>query len=377
MKLAKYGMGLFTSLILTLGVSYQVKAHEGSHIPAEAITGDLTEEKKDELIELYLKGLPELPITEADINSMGQQLQHRLSVKDDSMLPNVFILPEDIKLPPTIPGEWVAAPGGDAFQFNIVGSPLSTLDQPITNAISTSEYDTPFTAGIAFIPPKTGGPLPHVHWWEDEWYWVLKGNLDWYVGDNMYYAGAIPGVNAPLEDHFHHVQLGTGELVYSHENHLHAYQNNTDETSILIHFWRRLDQTDGGIEQFFLDKEIGRLVESPSAALPPNGVIDLEWAAKWIKKFPEYGATSSAFFNEYLTENALVEGLDPQKLKDNNAEELVALLRQIPQFRQTPQTRAVPEPSVTFGLLAFGGLFAISTLKRKNKCIRLGIVNLN
>ncbi len=267
-------------------------------------------------------------------------------------------------------------PTGDAFQFNVVSVPLSKIDLPITNAISSSEYATPFTATVAFIPPG-GGPTPHVHWWEDEWWWVLKGKLDWYIGDNVYDIGEIPGVNAPLEDNFSRVQLSTGELSYSNDKRLHGYRNNTDETSILIHFWRRLENTDGGIEQFFLDDEIGKLVESPSDALLPNNFFDLERLAKWQEKFPEYRATISSSFDEYLTKNALVEGLDPQKLKDNKAEELIALLRQIPQFRQTPQTRAVPEPSVTFGLFAFGGLFAISTLKRKNKRIRLGIVNLN
>lgn len=367
MKLAKFGMSLSTSLLLTLGVSYQVKAHDqDSRIPAKTITKDLTEENKDELVEQFLKGLPELPITEADINSIGQQFENRLSVEDDSMRPNVFVLPEDIKLPPTVAGEWDAFPTGDAFQFNIVASPLSEINLPIKNAISTSKYDTPFTSSVAVIPPAAG-PTPHVHWWEDEWYWVLKGKLDWYVGDNVYDTGAVPGVNAPLEDNFSHVELETGELVYSHDKRLHAYQNNTDETAILIHVWRRLENTDGGIEQFFLDDEIGKLVESPSDALPPNNVIDVERLLKWQEKFPEYGATISSSFDEYITDDAVVEGLAPQILKDNNAEELVALLRQVPELRQTPQIQSVPEPSATVGLLACSGLFAISILKRKNK----------
>ncbi len=378
MKLAKFVTGLSTSLLLTLGVSYQVKAHGADpHTPAGTITGNLTQEQKDKLIDQFLDGLPELPITEADRNLIGQQFSNRLSVEDDSMRPNVFILPEELKLPATIPGEWVAAPGGDAFQFNIIASPVSTLDQQITNTISTSQYNTPFTAGIAFIPPGTGGPPPHIHWWEDEWYWVLKGQLDWYVGSNMYGMEDIPGVNAPLEDQFSRVQLSTGELVYSHEKRLHAYQNNTNETSILIHFWRRLENTDGGIEQHFLDDEIGRLVENPSAALPPGGIIDIEWAKKWSEKFPQYGGRASNFFGEYLAEDAVVEGLDPQILKNNNVEELVALLRQVPELREIPQPQPVPEPSETFGFLAFSGFLAISILKRKNKRVHAGLVNLN
>jgi mannose-6-phosphate isomerase-like protein (cupin superfamily) len=371
MKSAKYSMGLLASLLLSLGVSYQVKAHEQNpHTPAETTTVDLTEKQKDKLVEQFLNGLP---IPEADQNLMDQQFRDRLGVKDDSKLPNTFVLPEDIKLPSTIPGEWVASAIGDSFQFIITAVPDSKLDQKITNTISTSEYDTPFTAAVTFVPPG-GGPPPHHHWWEDEWFWVVQGNLDWYVGERMYEEAAVPGVDAPLENKFHRVQLGTGDLVYSHDKHLHAYNNNTDETTVLIHFWRRLRQTDGGIEQFFLDDELGRLVESPTAALPPNGVIDLELAARFLRKFPEYGGTISSSFDQYLTEDALVEGLEPSILKDNKAEELVVLLRQVPELRQT---KSVPEPPATFGFLSFGGLLAITTFKRRNKRIRSGLVNLN
>lgn len=362
MKLAKFGMSLSISLLTSLGVSYQVKAH-GIHLGLHpnVPAGYITEEKKDELVEQYFRGLPEIPITGAEINLMRQQLQDRLSVENDSTLPNVFILPEELKIPDTTPGEWVASLGGNAFQFNIIGSPVSTLDQPITNTISTSQYDTPFSAAVAFIPPGTGAP-PHLHWWEDEWYWVLKGNVDWFRGSNNYQAGDTPGVNAALEDQINTVQLGTGELVYSPDNILHGYQNNTDETAVLIHFWRRLENTDGGFEQFFLDDELGRLVESPSAAIPPNNEIDLEWAAKWGEKFPEYGGISTNFLPNYLTTDAMFVPLDPQILKDNNEQELVTLLRQVPEL---VQTQPVPEAPATPGILAFAGLLTILTLKRK------------
>jgi hypothetical protein len=61
-------------------------------------------------------------------------------------------------------------------------------------------------------------------------------------------------------------------------------------------------------------------------------------------------------------------------LKDNKAEELVALLRQVTELKQT---KSVAEPSATFGFLALGGSLAITTLKRKNKRIRSGLVSLN
>ena len=61
-------------------------------------------------------------------------------------------------------------------------------------------------------------------------------------------------------------------------------------------------------------------------------------------------------------------------MKDNKAEELVALLRQITELKQA---KSVAEPSATFGFLPLGGSLAITTLKRKNKRIRSGIVSLN
>ncbi|NEO18528.1 cupin domain-containing protein [Moorena sp. SIO4A5] len=366
MKLANFAMGLSTTLVLTVGVSYQVKAHGGGGLHTHTQAEVLTEETTDELVEQYLQGLPELPITEADINAITQQLEDRLSVEDDSTLPNVFILPEDLKIPDTILGEWVASLGGNAFQFNIIGSEVSSLDQPITNTISTSEFDTPFSAGVAFVPPGTGAPA-HVHWWEDEWYWVLKGNIDWFLGNNEYEDGDIPGVNAPLEEQINTVNIGTGELVYSPDNRLHGYQNNTDETAILIHFWRRLTNTDGGFEQFFLEDELGRLVETPSAAIPPNNEIDLEyleWAQQWTDRFPEFGGVSNNILDEYLREDAIFEPLDPQILKDNNAKDLVALFRQVPELRQN---KSIPEASGTSGILALGALLSMLTLKRKIK----------
>lgn len=368
MKTAKFKLCLFTLFLLSLGLESKVQAHiESAPIPDELITEDLTNEEKDELIEQYLDGLPELPVTGADIDDIGQQLRNRLNVSDDENLPSVFILPEDIELPPTLPGEWDSFPAGEVNQFNIVTVPFDEIDLPITNAINSSEYGSPFTYSPAFVPPGAG-PEPHVHWWDEEWFWVVDGMLDIYLGENVYDTGEIPGVNAPLEENYHHVQVESGEMVFSRAKQLHSFKNNQDEFAILLSFWNRVEETDGGIEQFFLNDEIGQLIDNPFD-LPENNGNDPARIARWNELFPEFGVTISSEFDEYLAEDAVVEGLDPEILQDNRSEELVGLLRQIPQL-QAEEEVTVPEPSIPSGIFVFGSLLTFSIFRKtKKKCL--------
>jgi uncharacterized RmlC-like cupin family protein len=110
-----------------------------------------------------------------------------------------------------------------------------------------------------------GGPPPHVHTREDEFFYVLDGRFDIRVGDEL-----------------HH--LGPGGFAYVPRGTVHNFRNAAATPSrILVGF------TPGGIEGFF--RESGR----PAASDAPAPAVDDDEIQRTLTAAKRYGLEAVAF----------------------------------------------------------------------------------
>jgi quercetin dioxygenase-like cupin family protein len=110
-----------------------------------------------------------------------------------------------------------------------------------------------------------GGPPPHVHTREDEFFYVLDGTFEIRIGDEVHAVG--PGG-------FAFVPRGT----------VHNFRNTAETPSrILVGF------TPGGIEGFF--RESGR----PATDDGPAPAVDEDEIARTMAAAPRYGLEAVAF----------------------------------------------------------------------------------
>jgi mannose-6-phosphate isomerase-like protein (cupin superfamily) len=85
-----------------------------------------------------------------------------------------------------------------------------------------------FTAFLSISPPG-GGPGPHYHEREDEWFYIVEGRVSFLI--NGIWTDLFPG-----------------DCVYSPRGSVHAFKNNTDQPiRVFVH------TTPAGIEGFFAE----------------------------------------------------------------------------------------------------------------------------
>lgn len=110
-----------------------------------------------------------------------------------------------------------------------------------------------------------GGPPPHIHTREDEFFYVLDGTFEIRVGDAV------------------HV-LGPGGYAYAPRGTVHNFRNTADTPSrVLIGF------TPAGMEGFF--RESGR----PASDDGPAPAVDEAEIARTMAGAPKYGVEAVAF----------------------------------------------------------------------------------
>ena len=110
-----------------------------------------------------------------------------------------------------------------------------------------------------------GGPPPHIHTREDEFFYVLDGSFEVRIGDHVHAVG--PGG-------FAYVPRGT----------VHNFRNTAETPSrILVGF------TPGGMEGFF--RESGRPATDDGPAPP----VDEDEIARTMAAAPRYGVEAVAF----------------------------------------------------------------------------------
>jgi quercetin dioxygenase-like cupin family protein len=110
-----------------------------------------------------------------------------------------------------------------------------------------------------------GGPPPHIHTSEDEFFYVLDGAFEIRIGDDLH-------------------ALGPGGYAYVPRGTVHNFRNTAETPSrILVGF------TPGGIEGFF--RESGRPATDDGPAPP----LDDDEIARTTAAAPKYGVEAVAF----------------------------------------------------------------------------------
>ncbi|WP_017295989.1 antibiotic biosynthesis monooxygenase [Geminocystis herdmanii] len=267
-------------------------------------------------------------------------------------------LPDQSDLPfyPGIPAlkspnsyQWDSFPAGEAQQFltvsvdidkiNVENTPLTgDGDLPVElEAISTSELNRPFTVSTT-VTPFNAGPIPHIHWAEDEWFIILQGEVDSWVmspteeaydlyefpadenGDPLtppQYDGP-PALAKDKIKEFYYAHLTAGQAVFLPRGYGHGYRNAspTGEPLVFLTIWSRdiaNGYPEGGIEEFFTlpEPRIGRFYDTAEDAAQYgslyNKTIGSEDATSnqqrfvdYKNTFPDYYVAMSGNYGDFL-----------------------------------------------------------------------------
>jgi quercetin dioxygenase-like cupin family protein len=112
-----------------------------------------------------------------------------------------------------------------------LGTALDVLGEPGLVKLAGADTDDA-VAVVHLTVPKLAGPPLHRHWREDEWFYVLDGQITWEVDGQRHNGGAGSSAFVPR---------GTA----------HAFQNFHDETAHIL-----VMVTPAGLERFFEDVTI-------------------------------------------------------------------------------------------------------------------------
>lgn len=144
-----------------------------------------------------------------------------------------------------------ALAGGDGERLWIVGDTMTLK--------ATGESTGGQLVMLENLTAPGGGPPPHIHTREDEFFYVLDGTFEIRIGDDM-----------------HHV--GPGGFAYVPRGTVHNFRNSADTPSrILIGF------TPGGMDGFFRAAGRAALDDGPA---PP---FDDDEIARTVAAAPRYG----------------------------------------------------------------------------------------
>jgi quercetin dioxygenase-like cupin family protein len=157
----------------------------------------------------------------------------------------------------TVPANGYAVAPGEGERLWIVGD---TMEFKATGASTAGNLVL-----LENLTAPGGGPPPHVHTREDEFFYVLDGTFEIRIGDDVH-------------------TLGPGGFAYVRRGSVHSFRNTAETPSrILVGF------TPSGMEGFF--RESGRPATDDGPAPP----VDEDEIARTIAAAPEYGVEAVAF----------------------------------------------------------------------------------
>ena len=104
--------------------------------------------------------------------------------------------------------------------------PLDVLGEPCLVKLAGEDTDNAVSV-LHLTAPKLTGPPLHRHSREDEWFYILDGELTWEVDGERFTGGA-------------------GASAFAPRGRAHTYQNFHDETAHLL-----VMVTPGGLDRFF------------------------------------------------------------------------------------------------------------------------------
>lgn len=261
--------------------------------------------------------------------------------------------------------QWDSFPAGEAQQFLIVSVDIDKInventpltgddDSPVElDAISTSTLDRPFTLSTT-VTPFNAGPIPHIHWAEDEWFVLLQGEIDSWVmspsqdaydlyefpadenGEPLIppeYDGPPALAKDKVQD-FYYAHLTPGQAVYLPRGYAHSYRNisPTGEPLVFLTIWSRDIENgypEGGIEEFFTlpEPRIGRFYDTSEDAAQYGSFYNKTLGSEdstsnqqrfvdYKNTFPDYYVVMSGNYGDFLVDGG---NWNPSIYKDYEA----------------------------------------------------------
>lgn len=233
---------------------------------------------------------------------------------------------------------WTSFPAGEPTAFLISAASKSEINQPSPingnpvprpadiagnpidiNIYSSGKSRLPFDVAVSLVPKNTG-PTPHVHWSDNEWFYVLAGSITLYVDHSQVPDYAIPGVDGtPLAEQLYEIKVDAGQIVYGPSNMIHSFTNYSDEPAAWLTIWQRnQDELQGGISQFFTRGDIAPLVLDYDASVDYFKNSDFQARFRhWAETFPLYNVTISDNFGSY-TSSGIYDPKNPNQPGNNN-----------------------------------------------------------
>jgi hypothetical protein len=164
------------------------------------------------------------------------------------------------------------------------------------------------------VVPPGSGPIPHLHQWNDEWFYTPDGGAVMFMGSRRYPDFDVPP-NKAGKDRLTLVPMEKHDLIFGARQHIHGYVNASDAPITVYIVWT--DTPEVSISEYFT--EIAKpIFEEPAlnVASPSLHVLrGLGYARR-------YGMNFSKDFWEYASE--IVEDKDFGSSNIETLEQLVA-----------------------------------------------------
>jgi len=223
----------------------------------------------------------------------------------------------------------------------IADIPMPKIEKPlliltpaieIFNIASCSTKDIGFSIASAKIPPG-GGPMPHVHYFINEWFWTPEGGIELYSSTRQYpNINEAPTQNAAGKTKLHIINMKPQQVVYSPKHYVHGFVNSTTKTLPITFVWLK-DKVapdfpfhDGGMREYFTDSGV-RITDLNKL---PN-VTNASRAA-FVNLAPKHGINQSSYFLQYVS--TITDKIPPELAKLNNDQDLAKIVKAIKDFNQ-------------------------------------------
>ncbi|AFY61243.1 cupin domain-containing protein [Synechococcus sp. PCC 6312] len=199
---------------------------------------------------------------------------------------------------------WAKAP------YSIDNIPMPKLDDPLriltpANEIfeiaSCSTKDFGFAITTAQIPPG-GGPMPHVHYYINEFFWPQKGGMEIFHSERKFPdMSKPPTIEAAGRAPLYSLEMKPKQVVYSPHTYMHGFVNPTNETLPMVMIWVRdeiapdFEYHDGGMREYF--SAVGAHITDINN-LP---TVTQEQRNAFVSQAPKFGINQSSFMMQYVT----------------------------------------------------------------------------
>ena len=259
--------------------------------------------------------------------------------------------------------QWDSFPAGEAQQFLTFSVGQDVINDKglyngetrgstpvVLDALSSSGTQRPFTISLT-VTPFNAGPIPHIHWAEDEWFILLQGEMDSWIGDPLsepYELNEFPEGSEPSDEYysgevitsdnietFYYGHLTSGQSVYLPRGYAHAYRNASPsgDPLVFLTIWSRTPgYPEGGIEEFFTlpDPRIGYFFDTSNDAASfgnlsnknvgsEEGIENQERFVDYYNTFPDYHVAMSRNFGSFASPDSAGGNWNPAIPNDTAA----------------------------------------------------------